>query len=45
VRNIPNAMKTVLDEPVKFTRFTKSRALNSGIFSELCEEMVVVPKH
>jgi hypothetical protein len=34
-----NALKTVLDEAVKIVNFTKSRPMNSRIYSTLCDEM------
>jgi hypothetical protein len=37
--NIPAILKTVLTEAVKVVNFIKSRAMNSRLFSILCDEM------
>lgn len=36
---MPNSLKTVLDQSVKVVNFIKARALNSRLFSILCNEM------
>ena len=38
-RNMPQPLKTVLNESVKIVNFIKARALNSRLFSVLCNEM------
>jgi hypothetical protein len=38
-RKMPAILKTVLTEAVKVVNFIKSRALNSRLFSILCNEM------
>jgi hypothetical protein len=39
VKKIPNPLKTMLDDVMKFVSFIKSRPRNSRIFSALCDEM------
>jgi hypothetical protein len=39
VRNIPNALKAVLDKAVMTVYFIQSRQMNSIIFSAVCDKM------
>jgi hypothetical protein len=39
VKEIPNALKTVLNEAVTFVNFTDESLLNSRIFSAPCDEV------
>ena len=38
-RAMPNTLKTVLDQSVKLVNFIKARALNSRMFTIICNEM------
>jgi hypothetical protein len=38
-KNPPPNLQNVLGEPAKITNFTKSRTMNSRLFTVICEEM------